>query len=131
MSITWLSSTNSKTSSVSEETYRITFITKPKGLRANATLTRAFRKIGKRFFRFGYDEEKKIIYLQLTDTAEGAFKLSFTSTSNSQVNSAFLCQWAVEHDLEKARLTGAWDEEHKSFAFPVEVSGVAWIKPKG
>jgi len=130
MSITWLSS-RSRADNTTEEQCRITFTTKPKGIRTNAVLTRAFREIGKQHFRFGYDEDEKAIHLHPVEASEEAFKIPSLNGSNGQVTSGILWQWAVDNDLEGARVFGSWHEGHRSFIFRLEPTGVAWLKPKG
>ena len=115
MSINWLSPTKSAGKGISDDPFRITFTSKPKGFRANATLSRELKKLDKRFFLFGFHEEKNVIYIKPVAEGEGPYRF----TGNSVVGSAYLWLWANEHGLGKARLDGIWDEEQQCFAFPL------------
>ena len=114
--ITWISSINTVRASAVKDVVAIKFTIKPKGIRANAALTRAFREMGKRHFCFGYDENQTI-YLKPSDEVEGSVRISYAEKSGGQCSSTSVYAWAEEHGLINVSIAGKWDDAEKCFIF--------------
>jgi len=114
--IKWFSASRSSAGVPAGEPCRIVFTNKPKGIRVNATMTRAILDMGKKHMRIGFDDGKKLIYLKPVDAGQDVFKF-VTNKNSGQICSALIWGWVSEKGLQAARLSGQWDEEQKSFIF--------------
>ena len=116
MSVKWFTTARATGGSVASDECKIIFTTKPKGIRINATMTRALLAMEKKFVRIGHDDSKKQFIIQPVDDPLEAFR-SVTSKNGGQICSATVWGWANDHNLSGIRLVGGWDEEQKAFVF--------------
>jgi len=116
MSVKWFTATRATSGTPAPDPCRIIFTTKPKGIRVNATMTRLILETEKKHLRVGFDLDKKVILMQPCDSGVEAFKF-VTNKNSGQICSATIWSWAVQNNLQMARLSGCWDETQKAFVF--------------
>ncbi|MGI6358054.1 MAG: hypothetical protein ACOX2K_05085 [Bacillota bacterium] len=120
MEIKWFEQLQRGQRSTVEKPLTLTFTLKPRGVRLNASLTRALQEKNIEYVRMGLLEDN-VFVLSPASKEDGGLKVSTGSKSSSAViSSGAVGAWAKEHGLSSHRVVGEFDQELGLFKFPLE-----------
>ncbi|MGI6345046.1 MAG: hypothetical protein ACOX18_08335 [Bacillota bacterium] len=98
----------------------LTFTVKPRGVRLNASLTRALEERGIDYVRLGVLDGRAFI-IAPAKPSEGSLKVSKGSRSSSAViSSAAVASWAEELGIALSKVVGQFDAKRGVFVFPLD-----------
>ena len=115
MSVTWFKQApRGRGSSGSDDTYRITFTDKPKGVRFNAAFTKHLVAKEVQYLQIGV--EKDVLLVNPIAERKNNFKL-IVNKNSGQVCSTAIGNWAKTQGLVRQRVNGVWNSERELYEF--------------
>ncbi len=115
MSVMWFrQAARGRGSMGADQTYRITFTDRPKGVRLNASFTKHLVAAGVQFIQVGVEED--VLLVRPIAEKKDSFKL-IVNKNSGQICSTAIGQWAAQRGLIKQRAAGQWNEERQLYEF--------------
>ena len=121
MSITWFRQATRGRGARVDNKLRITFTSKPKGLRLNTTLTMHIQNKGYDYVQIGVTENELV--LKPSKTKEQSFKLTVNKKS-AQICATSIGNWAQENGFMGAKIVGEYNEQDGIYTFPLSAAEV-------
>lgn len=119
MEIKWFEQLQRGQRSMVEKPFTLTFTLKPRGIRLNASLTRALQEKKIDYVKMGVIEENAFV-ISPASKEDGGLKVSTGSKSSSAViSSGAVGAWAKQKGYSSRRVIGEYDQELGLFKFPL------------
>ncbi|MGI6226245.1 MAG: hypothetical protein ACOYJ1_08340 [Peptococcales bacterium] len=117
MDIKWFTQAN-RGRRTTDNTIKITFTVRPKGIRFNSAFTKALQEQNVQKVDFGYED--KTFFIKPND--EGLFTITTNKKgASSQVCASAVGMWAIDNGITGQQIEGKYNEKAKMFEFNINI----------